>query len=107
MQSRGNTIFVGIKINDRLRDQLDSSNASMKPFFASNNPEYLQVMRVDSEDYIGKVTESGTSIEALGNMARNVKSMLQMICPKFALTEDAIKILGLSANPSSSIGRSY
>jgi len=33
MQSNGNTIFVGVKVNDRLRDQLDSSQASMKSFF--------------------------------------------------------------------------
>lgn len=97
MQSDGNTIFVGIKVNDRLRDQLDSSNASMKPFFASNNPEYLQVMRIDSDDYIGKVTESGASLEALGNMLKNVKSMLQMICPKFTLQDDAIKIFALTS----------
>ncbi len=97
MQSHGNTIFVGIKVNDRLRDQLDSSNASMKPFFAGNNPEYLQVMRIDSDEYIGKVTESGASLEALSNMLKNVKSMLQMICPKFTFTEDAIKIFALTS----------
>ncbi len=107
MQSQGNTIFVGIKVNDRLRDQLDSSNNSMKPFFASNDPEYLQVMRIDSDDYIGKITESGASLEALGNMLKNVKSMLQMICPKFTLTEDAIKIFALTAIPASPYGRPY
>lgn len=100
MQSQGNTIFVGLKINDRLRDQLDASNASMKPFFATNNPEYLQIMRIDSEDYIGKAIASGTSLEALSNMLMNVKTMLQMICPKFAQTEGAIKILALTSPPT-------
>ncbi len=100
MQSNGNTIFVGIKVNDRLRDQLDSSTTSMKPFFVGNNPEYLQIMRIDSEEYIGKVTESGASLEALSNMLMNVKTMLQMICPKFTLTEDAIKIFALTSMPA-------
>jgi hypothetical protein len=107
MQSQGNTIFVGIKVNERLRDQLDSSTSSMKPFFASNNSEYLQVMRIDSDDYIGKVTESGASLEALDNMLKNVKSMLQMICPKFTLTEDAIKVFALTTMPTVTYGRSY
>lgn len=107
MQSQSNTIFVGVKVNERLRDQLDSSNASMKPFFASNNPEYLQIRRIDSDDYIGKVTESGASLEALGNMLKNVKSMLQMICPKFTLTEDAIKVFALTTMPASTYGRPY
>jgi len=96
MQSHGNTIFVGIKVNDRLREQLDSSNASMKPFFAGNNPEFLQVMQIDSDEYIGKVTESGASLEALSNMLMNVKTMLQMICPKLTLANDAIKIFALA-----------
>ena len=99
MQSQGNNIFVGLKVNDRLRDQLDACTASMKTFFAGNNPEYLQLMQIDSEEYIGKVAANGTSLETLSNMFMNVKTMLQMICPKFALTEDTIKILALTPPP--------
>jgi hypothetical protein len=99
MQTNGNTIFVGLKVNDRLRDQLDASTANMKSFFAGNNPEYLQVMQIDSEEYIGKVTTNGTSLEALSNMLMNVKTMLQMICPKFIVTDGAIKILALTPSP--------
>jgi len=100
MQSNGNKIFVGIKVGDRLRDQLDSSNASMKPFFAGNNPEYLQVMQIDDDEYIGKVTASGAALEALSNMRMNVKTMLQMICPKFTLVDDPIKIFALTPTPA-------
>jgi len=99
MQSHDNTIFVGLKVNDRLREQLDGSTASMKPFFASNNPEYLQVLHIDSEEYIGKLTKNGASLEDLGNMLMNVKTMLQMICPKFIPTDGAIKVLALSPPP--------
>jgi len=100
MQSTGNKIFVGIKVGDRLRDQLDASNSSMKPFFAGNNPEYLQVMQIDDDEYIGKVTASGAALEALSNMRMNVKTMLQMICPKFTLVDDAIKIFALTPTPA-------
>jgi aspartyl aminopeptidase len=100
MQSNGNKIFVGIKVGDRLRDQLDSSNASMKPFFAGNNPEYLQVMQIDDDEYIGKITASGAALEALSNMLQNVKTMLQMICPKFTVADGAIKIFALTPTPA-------
>jgi hypothetical protein len=100
MQSNGNKIFVGIKINDRLRDQLDSSNASMQPFFAGNNPEYLQVMQIDDDEYIGKITASGAALEALSNMLQNVKTMLQMICPKFIVADGAIKVFALTPTPA-------
>jgi hypothetical protein len=100
MQSSGNTIFVGVKVNDRLREQLDSCHSSMKSFFAGNNPEYLRILQVDSDEYIGKVTESGASLEALSNMLMNVKTMLRMICPKFVLPDAAIKIHALTQPPA-------
>lgn len=99
MQSHGNTIFVGIKITDKLREQLDTCNASMKPFFAGNNPEHLQIVRVDEEEYIGKIIASGAALETLGNMRMNVKTMLQMICPKFTFLEGALKVLALAPAP--------
>lgn len=104
MQSQGNTIFVGIKITDRLRDQLDASNASMKPFFNEKNPEFLQVMQIDDDEYLGKITASGASLEALNNMLMNVKTMLQMICPKFILVDGAIKIHALAPPPMKTMG---
>ena len=96
MQSLGNKIFVGMKTNEKLRDQLDSSKASMKPLFEDNNPEYLQIMQIDNNEYIGKVIDSGASLENLSNILMNVKTMLKMICPKFFLTDDAIKIMALT-----------
>ena len=100
MQSHGNTIFVGLKTNERLRDQLDSSKSSMKPLFEENNPEYLQLMQIDNEEYIGKVIDSGASLENLSNMLMNVKTMLKMICPAFIFPEDAIRIIALTPMPS-------
>ncbi|MGH7496315.1 MAG: hypothetical protein ACREOO_28515 [bacterium] len=99
MQTHGNQIFVGLRVNDRLRDQLDASTSSMKSFFAGNDPEHLQVLQIDSEEYIGKVTTTGTTLEVLSNMLMNVKTMLQMICPKFTVADGAIKILALTPTP--------
>ncbi len=99
MQSQGNTIFVGIKINDKLREQLDASSASMKPFFAGKSQEHLQIVQVDEDEYIGKTVASGTALETLGNMRLNVKTMLQMICPKFTFVEGALKVLALAPPP--------
>lgn len=103
MQSHGNTIFVGIKVNDKLRDQLDSSNAFMKPFFNEKNPDFLQVVQIDDDEYIGKVTASGASLEALSNMLMNVKTMLRMICPTFSLADNAVKIFALTQVPARNI----
>ena len=100
MKSDENTIFVGIKTTDKLRDELDSSKSTMKPLFQDNNPEYLQIKHIDNSEYIGKVVASGASLEDLSNTLKNVKTMLKMICPKFFFADDAIKIMSLSPRPS-------
>lgn len=104
MQSQGNTIFVGLKVNGRLRDQLEGSNTTMKPFFNEKNPDFLQMMQIDGDDYIGKITASGATLEALNNMLMNVKTMLHMICPQFVMIDDAIKIHALAAPPVRAAG---
>ena len=92
MQYNHNKILVGIKISEKLRDHLDSSKASTKHFFANNDPDFLLVVQIDSDDYLAKITESGASLEDLSNMCLNLKSMLKIICPRFLIRDDSIKI---------------
>ena len=105
MQSDGNIILVGIKISERLRDQLDSCKASMKPFFANNDSEFLQMMQIDSEDYLAKITKSGASLENINYMCMYLKTMLKMICPKFSFSDDAIRIYAHTSLPNKSYYR--
>ncbi|MBN2001257.1 hypothetical protein JW935_27180 [candidate division KSB1 bacterium] len=88
----GNFIFVGLKISEKLNDELEASKESMKPFFKDNNPDYLQIIQFDNNEYIGKAVESGVSLENLSNILMNVKTMLKMISPKFFYAEDTIRI---------------
>ncbi|MBN2415508.1 hypothetical protein JXO52_06685 [bacterium] len=99
MQHNGNMILVGIKINDKLQEQLDASKPSVKPFFADNNEDFLQVFRIDDHEYLAKRAKSGTSLEELGNMRLNLKTMLNLICPQFVISEAAIKIYAYSPSP--------
>lgn len=96
MQSDGNIIFVSMKINDKLRDELDSAKESVKQFFNNNDSKYLQIMYVDSDEYIGKTVPSGASFEIVNNLRMNLKTMLKMICPKFIFADQAITIMALS-----------
>lgn len=100
MQSKDNTIFVGVRVNERLRDQLDSSPAAMQTFFNEKNPDYLQFVQIGDDDYIGKIAASGAALETLSNLLQNVKTMLQMICPKFTVAEGAIKVFALAPTPA-------
>jgi len=106
MQSDRNMIFVGITISTTLREQLDASMTSVKQFFENNDPAYLQVLELDTHECIGKVIENGTSLEILGNLLMNVKTMLKMICPTFVPADGAIKIFALTEEPAK-IFRAY
>ena len=92
MQNDNHNLFVGIKLNEKLRLQLDSSKASMKPFFENNDPQFLQMIKFESDEYLAKTTQNGASLENLNNMCSNLKTMIKMICPKFVISNDAIKI---------------
>lgn len=96
IQSTNNMILVGIRITEKLRDQLDVSKPSVKPYFAANNSEFLQVFHIDDHEYLAKLTKNGTSLEELDNMFLNLKTMLKLICPRFVISEGAIKIYAYS-----------
>ena len=99
VQQNRTMILAGIKINERLREQLDASKPSVKIFFAEDNAEYLQVVQIEDHEYLAKLAKSGTSLEELENMSLNLKTMLKLICPQFSIPEGAIKIYAYSLLP--------
>jgi hypothetical protein len=96
MQNGEKKLFIGTKISEKLYDQLDTTTKSMQQYFKHNDPEYLQIREIDNDEYIGKAIESGVSLESVSNIFMNVKTMLKMICPSFALADDAIKIIAIA-----------
>ena len=92
MQNGTYIIFAGIKITDKLRDQLDASQTSVKHLFTGNDSKSLQVMQMDQDDFIVKTVKNGASLEEINNICLNLKSILRIICPKFIIPDDSIRI---------------
>ena len=99
MQHQRADLFVGLKITTKLKEQLDESGIGMKEFFNGNTKRFLQVLEIDEDEYLGKICASSCSLENLENVLNNVRSMLKMICPKYSIPEDAIKIQAISTSP--------
>ncbi|MBN1781230.1 hypothetical protein JW948_08910 [bacterium] len=99
MRNNGNKILVGIKINEKLRGALDESKDSVKHLFTGTDSEFLEILEMDSVDYIVKTITSGASLEELSNMCMNLKSILKMICPKFPIHDGDIKIYAQPKQP--------
>ena len=91
MNNKNDYLFVGMKITEKLRNELDEAKNSMKPFFEENNPRFLQIVHIENDEYIGKIADNGLTFESLNNLMMNVKTMLQMINPSVSFVAESIR----------------
>jgi hypothetical protein len=85
-------LFVGVRIDNKMRDQLEKCPQRDRVFFEAEDGRYLTIVRGGEEAYIGKVLEGATPIVALDDVRRNVLSILNRICPG-RRDQDDVKIL--------------
>jgi hypothetical protein len=87
-----NHLIIGAKITDKIQENLDSCLPAYQVYFKDNNPEYLQIIRIEGERVIGKKTGPGASVAQIADLAGNVRSILKKICPDYSWKEADIKI---------------
>ena len=91
-------LFVGVRIDGRMREQLEKCPQRDRIFFEptdAGETRYLCVLRSGEETYIGKIVDAAREARALDDIRRNVWSILQRVCPG-RRDEGEIKVLGLS-----------
>lgn len=77
-------LFVGLKIDGRMREQLERCPARDRVYFEATDGQnrYLTVLRGKGEEsYLGKVLPPGSALGQLDDVLRNVWSILNRICP--------------------------
>jgi hypothetical protein len=72
-------LFVGIKITKSLQDDLDSPAPGTKHYFEGNNNEYLQIVNFGDERFIGRYLKDGFPAANIGDVSRNVCSIVKLI----------------------------
>lgn len=87
-----NHLIVGIKITDRIQEHLDKVLQAHQFYFKNNDPEYLQIHRVDGERILGKRVEVGCSFPTLEDYAANIASIFHKICPEYRLSPAEIRV---------------
>lgn len=87
--------FLGIKINTKLQEALDKSNPLNRFYFQDNNPEFLQIVNLDSDKYIGKFVEQGIGYRAMEDICRNIISIMHKLCPDLPISIDGIRVLAV------------
>src|SRR5210317_52064 len=85
--------FLGLKINSKLHEGLDKSNPCDKFYFQENNPEFLQIVSVDTQKYVGKFIEQGSELKRIEDICLNIISIIHKLCPDMTISADSIRVL--------------
>lgn len=73
-------LFVGIKISTALQTEFDRPAPGSKPYFeGSNNKDYLQIVNLGEEKYVGRYVQDGFPAAGIGDVSRNICSIVKII----------------------------
>lgn len=87
-----NHLIVGVKISDRIQEHLDKVLDGNQFYFKTNDPEYLQIHRVDGERILGKKLAVGIAFSTLKDYVANISSIFHKICPEYRLSDAEIRV---------------
>jgi hypothetical protein len=87
-------LFVGIRIDNKMRDQLVNCAPRDKQYIDGSDPNYLMQVRAVEDSYIGKSVDAGAPAISMEDLKRNILSILNRIAPG-RHREDAIKVFAL------------
>lgn len=90
--------FLGLKITPKFQEGLDKCNSYNKFYFQANDPEFLQIITIDSNKYIGKVVEQGIEYKKVEDICRNIISIIHKLCPDISNSTDSIKLLAVDSS---------
>lgn len=87
-------LFIGLRVDNKLRDQLNNCAPRDKAYFDGSNPDYLTVVRGPTDVFIGKVLDAGATAIGMDDLKRNLLSILLRIAPG-RHREDSVKVFAL------------
>ena len=85
-------LFVGIKISTQLQSQLDSPAPGTERYFKEDNGEYLQIVTLGEDRVIGRLVQNGFPAGDIGNVSRNVRSIVSLITRGHRITDESVHI---------------
>jgi hypothetical protein len=79
MEESTRRLFIGIKITKSLQDDLDRPAPGTKHYFEGGNNDYLQIVSLHDEKFIGRYLKDGFPATNIGDVSRNVCSIVKLI----------------------------
>ena len=87
-------LFVGVKIDNKLRDALEHCPSRDRLYFDGSDPRYLLVVRAVEESFVGKVLEPPVTATSMDDLKRNVISILTRVSGG-RRSDDDVKVYAL------------
>jgi hypothetical protein len=79
MNDAAKRLFVGIKISTALQNELDRPAPGTQHYFEESSENSLQIVNLGEEKYIGRYIKNGFSLADIGDVGRNVCSIMKLI----------------------------
>ena len=92
---KGCTLFFCTKIDSKLREGLALSKAGDKKYFDGSSEDFLRIVEVEEEKWVGKVIKGGTAITEVDDIQRNIISILRRIAPNTRIAASSLKMFVL------------
>jgi hypothetical protein len=92
MGELGKQFFIGIKISTKLQSQLDNPAPGTERYFKGDNTEYLQIVTLGEDRVIGRFVQNGFPVGNIGDVDRNVRSIVSLITRGDRFGDDAVHI---------------
>jgi hypothetical protein len=97
------SLFFATKIDSKLREALSQCKPGDRKYFEGGSDEFLRVVEVEEEKWIGKVVKGGSAVTEVDDIQRNIISILRRVAPNARVAASAVKIFvlqGASAQPA-------
>ena len=79
MEESSKRLFVGIKVTKSLQDDLDNPAPGTKHYFEGNNHDYLQIVNINEDKFIGRFLKDGFPAAGVSDVTRNICSIVKLI----------------------------
>jgi hypothetical protein len=92
MLEASSRLFAGIKISTQLQNELNNPAPGTERYFKADNSDYLHVITRGEEKLIGRYLKDGFPAADMGDISRNVCSIVRLITRGHRLEEKSVHI---------------
>lgn len=90
------SLFFGTKVDGRLREAMFVAKPGDKKYFDGTSEEFLKIVEVGEEKWIGKVIPPGPGVTEVEDIGRNILSILRKVAPNVRISASTVKIFVMS-----------